>query len=114
VIKLSILMVRRSDLTYAQYIRYWKETHGPVFAAQAETKQYVRRYIQEHRTDDVLPSTTASKFDGIAEIWFDDMEGAVAFFTSHGYRKNVIPDEEAFMDRKRCELLWTHEHRVVG
>jgi hypothetical protein len=33
-----------------------------------------------------------------------------AFFESADYRQNVIPDEEAFMDRNRCELLYTHEH----
>jgi hypothetical protein len=26
----------------------------------------------------------------------------------------VIPDEEAFMDRQRCELLYTHEHSVMA
>jgi uncharacterized protein (TIGR02118 family) len=113
-IKLSILMVRRSDLTYEQFIQHWGEVHGPLVAAQSESKQYVRRYIQDHRTSDALPGTTASNFDGIAEIWFDDISGAKAFFESDGYRQNVIPDEEAFMDRKRCELLYTHEHSVMA
>jgi uncharacterized protein (TIGR02118 family) len=113
-IKLSILMVRRSDLTYAQFIQHWREVHGPLFAAQSESKQYVRRYIQDHRTGDALAGTRASNFDGIAEIWFDDISGAKAFFESDGYRQNVIPDEEAFMDRKRCELLYTHEHSVMA
>ena len=67
-----------------------------------------------HRTGDALPGTTASNFDGIAEIWFDDISGAKAFFESDGYQKNVIPDEEAFMDRKRCELLYTHEYNVMA
>jgi uncharacterized protein (TIGR02118 family) len=81
-IKLSILMVRRSDLTYEQFIQHWGEVHGPLVAAQSESKQYVRRYIQDHRTSDALPGTTASNFDGIAEIWFDDISGAKAFFES--------------------------------
>ena len=88
-IKLSILMVRRSDLTYEQFIQHWREVHGPLFAAQSESKQYVRRYVQDHRTGDALPGTTASNFDGIAEIWFDDISGAKAFFESDGYRQNV-------------------------
>jgi uncharacterized protein (TIGR02118 family) len=113
-IKLSILMVRRSDFTYDRFIQYWREVHAPLFAAQLESKKYVRRYIQDHRTGDALPGTTASNFDGIAEIWFDDISGAKAFFESDGYQKNVIPDEEAFMDRKRCELLYTHEYNVMA
>src|ERR1700734_537357 len=113
-IKLSILMMRRSDLTYDQFIRHWREIHAPLFAGQAESKQFVRRYVQDHATRNVLPGTTSSNFDGIAEIWFDDMSGAKAFFESRGYKQNIIPDEEAFMDRKRCELLYTHEHRVMA
>ncbi len=113
-LKLSILMVRRSDVTYENFVKHWGEVHGPLFAAQSESKRYVRRYIQDHRTSDALPGTTASKFDGIAEIWFDDIAGAKAFFESDGYKRNVIPDEEAFMDRKRCELLYTHEHGVMA
>jgi uncharacterized protein (TIGR02118 family) len=112
--KLSILMVRRSDLTCEQFIQHWREVHAPLFAAQLESKKYVRRYIQDRRTGDALPGTTASNFDGIAEIWFDDISGAKAFFESDGYQKNVIPDEEAFMDRKRCELLYTHEYNVMS
>jgi uncharacterized protein (TIGR02118 family) len=112
-IKLSILMMRRSDLTYEQFIQHWGETHGPIFAAQPESKQYVRRYIQPHGMGDALPGTTVSTFDGVVEIWFDDISGAKAFFESDGYKKNVVPDEEALMDRERCELLYTHEHRVM-
>ncbi len=112
-IKLSILMVRRSDLTYEQYIEYWREVHGPIFKRQPSARKYVRRYIQNHRTEDALPGTTVSKFDGIAEIWFDDFAQAKLFFAAEDYVQFVIPDEEAFMDRKRCELLWTHEHNVI-
>ena len=113
-IKLSILMVRRSDFTYNKFIQYWREVHAPLFAAQSESKKYVRRYIQDHGTGDALPGTTAANFDGIAEIWFDDISGAKAFFESDSYKKNVIPDEEAFMDRKRCELLYTREYNVMA
>jgi uncharacterized protein (TIGR02118 family) len=114
VLKLSILMVRRCDLTYEKFLKYWREVHAPLFAAQSESKKYVRRYIQDHRTGDALPGTTTSNFDGIAEIWFDDISGAEAFFASDGYKENVIPDEEAFMDRKRCELLYTDEYEVMA
>ena len=113
-IKLSILMVRRSDISYEDFIHHWREVHAPLFAAQPESRKYVRRYSQDHRTGDVLPGTIASNFDGIAEIWFDDISAAKAFFASDGYQRNVIPDEEAFMDRKRCELLYTHEYPVMA
>ena len=112
-LKLSILMVRRSDFTYENFIKHWREVHAPLFSAQLEAKKYVRRYVQDHRTVNALPGTTSSNFDGVAEIWFDNISGADAFFVSDGYKKNVLPDEEAFMDRKRCELLYSNEYNVI-
>ena len=112
-IRLSILLVRRSDLTHEQFARYWREIHGRHFAAQPETKQYVRRYIQGHIAGDALPGATVSDFDGIAEIWFDDVSGAKPFFESDGYIRNIIPDEEEFMDRKDCKFMWMTENSVI-
>jgi uncharacterized protein (TIGR02118 family) len=75
-LKLSILMVRRSGFTYENFLKYWREVHAPLFSAQLEAKKYaVRRYVQDHRTVNTLPGTTPSNFDGIAEIWFDDTPG---------------------------------------
>ena len=37
-----------------------------------------------------------------------------AFFVSDGFKQNVIHDEEAFTDRKRCKLLTTHEYNVMA
>jgi EthD domain len=48
-----------------------------------------------------------------AEIWFDDVSGAKGFFESEGYIRNIIPDEEEFMDRKNCEFMWTTENAVI-
>jgi uncharacterized protein (TIGR02118 family) len=112
-IKLNILMVRRSDLTFEQFDKYWRDVHGPLFASQSEVKRYVRRYIQEHHAKHTMPGTVSSSFDGIAEIWFDDISAANAFFQSDDYKQNVIPDEETFMDRTRCELLFTNSHGVI-
>ncbi len=42
-IKLSILMVRRSDLTYEQFIQHWGEVHGPLVAAQRRVHRRAER-----------------------------------------------------------------------
>ena len=110
-VKLSILMVRRADLTYAQFLKHWREVHGPLFAAQPEAATYVRGYIQDHK----LPETAVTEpFDGIAETWFDDMEAAETFFASDGYKNDVIPDEQAFMSLKQCKRLWSTEISVIS
>jgi NAD(P)-dependent dehydrogenase (short-subunit alcohol dehydrogenase family) len=59
--------------------------------AKVFVKEGARVYITGRRHAEL--GTTTSNFDGIAEIWFDDISGAKAFFESDGYRQNVIPDE---------------------
>jgi len=111
-IKLSILMVRRSDLTYEQFINTGVKFMVPSSPPSRSRSNTFGATFKITERAMLYQGTTASNFDGIAEIWFDDISGAKAFFESDGYRQNVIPDEEAFMDRKRCELL--HEHSVMA
>jgi len=54
-----------------------------------------------------------SNFDGIAEIWVRDILGAKAS-SNRWLSEESDPDEEEFMDRKRCELLYTHEYNVMA
>jgi uncharacterized protein (TIGR02118 family) len=54
------------------FARYWRETHGPIGAGMPG----VRKYVQNHPTADNAP------YDGIAEMWFDDMAAMQAAFTS--------------------------------
>jgi uncharacterized protein (TIGR02118 family) len=111
-IKLSILMVRRPDTTYEAFLHHWATTHAETIAAQPAAKRYIRRYVQDHLAADGITSGAAA-FDGIAEVWFDSMEDAKAFFASDDYRDRIIPDEESFLDRPRCATFYSTAHTVV-
>jgi uncharacterized protein (TIGR02118 family) len=111
-IKLSILMVRRPDTTYEDFLHHWATTHAETIASQPATRRYIRRYVQDH----LAPGSGASRaaaFDGIAEVWFDSLNDAEAFFASEDYRERVIPDEEAFLDRQRCASFYSTAHVVI-
>ena len=45
-LKVDILVRRRPDLTYDQFIAYWRDVHAHLFSSQPVVKQYVRRYVQ--------------------------------------------------------------------
>jgi uncharacterized protein (TIGR02118 family) len=110
-IKLSILMVRRPDTTYEAFLHHWANTHAETIASQSAAKRYIRRYVQDHLAAEGTASATA--FDGIAEVWFDSMDDAKAFFASDDYRSRIIPDEEVFLDRQRCESFYSTTHVVI-
>lgn len=67
-IKLFSILKRRSDLTQGEFVRYWKETHGPL---AAKLVPGLRRYVQCHP---VSVSGAETNIDGIAELWFDDVQ----------------------------------------
>ena len=113
VLKLYILVRRRADMTHEQYLKHWQGVHAPLYTSQPDAKRYVRRYIQSRVTGDRPERFVLGETDGIVQLWFDDMDGFNAFFTSQSYRDVIRPDEERFTDPKRCEFFFSTEHTIM-
>jgi uncharacterized protein (TIGR02118 family) len=75
-LKISVLLTRRPDLTREEFDAYWTEKHTPLLAAMPATQEVVRRYVQLHSTDDTVDGIPTAPYDGIAEVWVDDISGA--------------------------------------
>ncbi len=71
------LLVRKSDMSHEEFVDHWQNTHTPI----AKEIEGVVRYQQ------VLPSDAESaEFDGIAELYFDDLDALYAALGSEGSR----------------------------
>ena len=53
-------------------------------------------------------------YDGIAQLWFDDMNGFHGVFSSQNYRDVIKVDEQKFTDPKRVEFLFSEETPIAG
>lgn|GEM_PF-6119539 len=53
-------------------------------------------------------------YDGIAQLWFDDMDGFRGVFSSQNYRDVIRIDEQKFTDGKRVEFLFSEESTIIG
>ena len=53
-------------------------------------------------------------YDGIALVWFDDMNGFHGVFSSQNYRDVIKVDEEKFTDPKRVEFLFSEETEILS
>ncbi len=113
-IKFTILLRRHPAMTQEQSVQYHREQHAPLFTSLAEVKQYVRRYVQSHSTGEQLPGIPPMTFDGVTELWFDEMAGLTGVFGSQGYLDRIRPDEARFLSLDRCEFALTKEHVVIG
>ncbi|WP_410767630.1 EthD family reductase [Haloferax sp. DFSO60] len=92
------LLVRKSGMTHDEFVTYWQENHTPI-ARQIEG---VVRY------QTVTPADPeATEFDGIAELYFDDLdalhdalgsEGSRDYDPEKGYAKKAREDVDNFLD----------------
>ena len=117
-IKLVFCLRRRDDLSREEFQRYWREQHGPLVRSHAEALG-IRRYVQVHSIDDEISLAIAGErgspqpYDGVAELWFDDIEGANRAFNEPRYLEVVRPDELKFVDLERCVSMLTEEFAVI-
>ena len=113
-VKFTILLKRRPELTHAQFVEHHKAVHAPLFMSVAAVKAHVRRYVQQHALEAELPGLPPGKYDGITELWFDDVAAIGAVFSDAEYMARIRPDEESFLDLHGCDFVVSQETVVAG
>ena len=98
-IKLVNLLVRNEDLSHEEFVERWEGPH----AALAKELPGLRRYITSAPVD---PSR--SEYDGIVELYFDDMAALGEAFESEAGRR-VQEDAAEFADVERGPTLYVEE-----
>ena len=106
-IKLIYCITRRSDLSSEEFSRYWREVHAPIGARIPG----LRRLVQSHVTAESSQIRTPD-YDGVAELWFDDLDSLSAARRSIEWRRSS-EDEANFIDGTKVAFLITEEHEVV-
>jgi len=105
-IKLVYCITRRRGMTLEEFSRYWREVHGPI----GRRIPGLRRLVQSHPVPhprDMAPRD----FDGMAELWFDDMAALEAARGSPEWRASSA-DEANFIDAPRTALFLTEEQEI--
>jgi uncharacterized protein (TIGR02118 family) len=122
-IKLVFCVRRREGMDLEEFQRYWRETHGPLVARNAQALR-IRRYVQVHRRETPIDGPAREErgiavepYDGAAELWWDGVEDiAAALETEEGRRAaaELVEDERRFIDLPRSSLWLGEEHVVVS
>jgi uncharacterized protein (TIGR02118 family) len=81
VIKAISLFTRKDGLSQGDFIRHWVEIHAPLVRAVPGLRRYVQSHILGERTREDIPAI-AARIDGIAELWYDDVESMARAQTS--------------------------------
>ena len=78
-----------------EFLRYWEEEHGPLFA---KIVPGVRKYVQCHP---MKVEGIEHQFDGIAEVWWEDLDAYQHYLTNwrpSEEGKALREDEKKFID----------------
>lgn len=105
-IKLVYCITRKPGLGWDEFSRYWEEVHGPI----GRRIPGLRRLVQSHPVPhpDGFPPRD---FDGVAELWFDDVAAIEVAQRSPEWRAST-EDEANFIDPARCAFFLTVEREI--
>ncbi len=106
----------------AEFHRYWRDEHGPLVRS-LQPALCIRRYVQTHRVEspfnDLLRTSRGAlePFDGVAELWWDDVDALVAASSSpegSAAGRTLLEDEQRFIDLQRSALWLGEEVEIIG
>ena len=95
-------------MTLLDFSRYWREVHGPI----GRRIPGLRRLVQSHSVPH-LPDMAPPDFDGMAELWFDDLAALETARRSPEWRASTA-DEVNFTDESRTAVFVTEEQEISG
>ena len=106
-IKSLTFIKKKPGLSKEEFLRYWKEKHGPL---AARVVPGLRKYVQCHP----VPGFE-SDIDGIVELWWDSPEAFQAFLSwrQTDAAQVLKDDEEQFVDTSRWVRFVAEEHLIV-
>ena len=105
-IKLVYCITKKAGLTDEEFFHYWENIHGPIGARISR----LRKLVQSHRL--TLPGDRyRSGYDGMAELWFDDLEALLAARQSSEWKASTA-DEANFIDHTKV-AYFVSEERII-
>ena len=106
-IKSLTFLKKKPGLSKEEFLRYWKEKHGPL---AARVVPGLKKYVQCHP----VPGFE-SDIDGIVELWWDSSEAFQAFLSwrQTDAAQVLKDDEDQFVDTSRWVRFVAEEHLIV-
>jgi uncharacterized protein (TIGR02118 family) len=106
-VKLVYCICRRAGLSHEEFLRYWADVHAPIGARIPG----LRKLVQSNALT-VPGDSRPADFDGMAELWFDDVAALLRARQSSAWAASTA-DEAQFVDPARSAYFVTEERQIV-
>ena len=87
--------------------KYWIEVHGPIVCELPG----LQRYVQCH-TIDAAYNYAEPKWDGVAQLWVEDLAAWDTLVNSKEFTEGSWPDGAKFLDQAFITNFMAQEHQV--
>jgi uncharacterized protein (TIGR02118 family) len=104
-VKVIVLLPRRSDMSREDFQQYLRETHLPLVVRMPGLQRLVLHWVLPD------PNGSVPAYEVVAEDWFDDAQAMSAAFASPE-GKAVVEDAPNVFDMSRLALLVTEEEDI--
>jgi len=106
-VKLVYCISKKAGLSDEEFFRYWEDIHAPIGARIP----LLRKLVQSHRLN-VPEDKHRPDYDGMAELWFDDVEALLEARQSPEWKASS-EDEANFIDHHRVAYFVSEEHLLL-
>ena len=106
-VKMFSMLTRMPGMDVASFQAYWRTRHGPLAAKIPQA----RRYIQCHVRPSGYIEGRTPRYDGVAEMWFDNFDALRDSGNTDEYRAVKI-DEPKFLALP-FPFIIASEHQIV-
>jgi uncharacterized protein (TIGR02118 family) len=112
-IKVLAAFNRKLGWSVDEFLRHYKERHGPLIAGTAGFTRHCRRYAQNYPELrlDARPEPHLAR-DAISEMWFESLDEMGATYGAPDYLERARPDEHRFADFGSA-LIYVCEEREL-
>jgi len=107
-VKTIFQLKRKPGMSLADFRKYWVEVHGPL----VRKLPGLRRYVQCHTIDGAY-TYAEPKWDGVAQLWVDNVAAMQSMMDSKEFTEGSWPDAEKFLDLSLARSFVAQEHQVV-
>jgi uncharacterized protein (TIGR02118 family) len=105
-IKLVYCFKKKAELSDQEFFDYCKNVHAPIGARIPG----VRRFVQSRRLS-IPGDKTPGDFDGMVELWFDNVEALLSARRSQEWQASTA-DEQNFIDYSKVAHFVSEEHII--
>lgn len=106
-VKVVYCFRKAPHLSMDEFSEYWEKVHGPIGARIPGLRRLVQSVAVRDRTQ-----SARSDFDGMAELWFDDLNALAAARSSPEWRASTA-DEAKFIDHRHTAFMISAERTII-